>query len=271
MTINDITRLFDQYNREARLYPALIASAPVLWTIAVLAPQVFTDWPKGTVTVVLCGCLLYSAASLARHQGKRLEPKLLQLWGGWPTTTILRHRDSRIDSLTKRRYHSELERLCPGLKMPSCDEEAAFPEKADEVYRSATKRLIEARRGAKYQLLLSENASYGFRRNLLGLKSAAIAVARGEHVRRYRAIPIGDAVLGRHVVQRASQSGKAIVRCRFRARSLVYVCRYPTENRKAAVCSASCDRIRRGVVSHARRTSTGGLDDAQDPETQEGE
>jgi hypothetical protein len=46
-------------------------------------------------------------------------------------------------------------------------------------YRSATKRLIELRRGDEYRLVSKENAEYGFRRNLLGLRPAALAVLVG--------------------------------------------------------------------------------------------
>jgi hypothetical protein len=60
--------------------------------------------------------------------------------------------------------------------MPTPEEEAQHPAAADARYRSATKRLIELRRDRKYRILHSENASYGFRRNLLGLRPIAIAI-----------------------------------------------------------------------------------------------
>jgi hypothetical protein len=61
--------------------------------------------------------------------------------------------------------------------MPTEVEENADPPRADSIYRSATKRLIEARRDSKYKLLHGENASYGFRRNMLGLKPVATTIA----------------------------------------------------------------------------------------------
>jgi hypothetical protein len=39
-----------------------------------------------------------------------------------------------------------------------------------------TTKLIEARKDAKFNLLHKENANYGFRRNLLGLKAAALVI-----------------------------------------------------------------------------------------------
>lgn len=61
--------------------------------------------------------------------------------------------------------------------LPTEAQEIAAPNDADHAYRSATRRLIELRRGKTFQMVEDENASYGFRRNLFGLKAVAIAVA----------------------------------------------------------------------------------------------
>ena len=55
--------------------------------------------------------------------------------------------------------------------------EISAPDDADHAYRSATKQLIELRRGRMFQMIEDENASYGFRRNLFALKTVAIALA----------------------------------------------------------------------------------------------
>ena len=92
---------------------------------------------------------------------------------------MLRHCDDLIDRVTKARYHAVLAALCPDITIPSAVDEQNSPSEADRGvrYRSATKRLIEMRRGPDYQMLHHENASYGFRRNMLGLKPIAHAVA----------------------------------------------------------------------------------------------
>jgi hypothetical protein len=122
-------------------------------------------------------CLAYFLASIARSRGKTIEEQLLDKWGGWPTTVMLRHCDDLIDRVTKARYHAALAALCPDITIPSAIDEQNSPSEANEIYRSATKRLIEMRRGPDYQMLHHENASYGFRRNMLGLKPIALAVA----------------------------------------------------------------------------------------------
>jgi hypothetical protein len=165
--------MFDSYSRIARIYPSLIALAPVSWSALVLFPSVFSSFSKGAGFVVAATCIFYFLASLTRSLGKRIEPKLLARWGGWPSTILLRHRDGTLDPLTKARYHRELGALC-GLPVPSAVEENADPVAADDVYRSVTKKLIEQRRGSAYRLLHGENASYGFRRNLYGLKPVVV-------------------------------------------------------------------------------------------------
>jgi hypothetical protein len=97
--------------------------------------------------------------------------------GRLATTKLLRHRDISIDAPTKARYHRALGNSVPGLKMPTPADELAHPETADAVYRSVTRRLAEARRGPNFPMISYENASYGFRRNMLGLKPIAIVLA----------------------------------------------------------------------------------------------
>jgi len=174
--MSEFGKMFDRYNRVARLYPALIALAPVLWTALALVPSSGPKMLTGGLAVAIFGCILYLLTSIARSGGKVIEPRLISKWGGWPTTILLRHRDTVIDTITKARYHAALSRLLGGIQLPSPAEERQSPDTADEIYRSATKRLIEARRGEQYWLLHGENASYGFRRNLLGLKPAALTL-----------------------------------------------------------------------------------------------
>jgi hypothetical protein len=171
--------LFDRYDWVARIFPAFLAMLPLL----ILA---FVIYPKGlsvnivagnTALAVLIFGVVYLFANVARFRGEKIEPRLLQRWGGWPTTIMLRHRDTTLDPNTKARYHAALHALSADMVMPTMEEEGSDPSAADNVYRSATRRLIEARRGAEYDLLHGENASYGFRRNMLGMRPIAISLA----------------------------------------------------------------------------------------------
>ena len=75
----------------------------------------------------------------------------------------------------------ELRKRIEGLikrPLPSVEEEKADPEGTDRRYREATEFLREATRDtSKFPLVLAENANYGFRRNLWGIKKHGMVVA----------------------------------------------------------------------------------------------
>jgi hypothetical protein len=63
------------------------------------------------------------------------------------------------------------------LKLPTAEEEAAYPEAADSAYQSVTTWLLTQTRDTKrFSILFRENISFGFRRNLWGLKPIGAAV-----------------------------------------------------------------------------------------------
>ena len=61
------------------------------------------------------------------------------------------------------------------ISCPTKAEEESDAAAADEVYAAYVDHLREATRGDK--ILLAENISYGFRRNLWGMRSAGLSVA----------------------------------------------------------------------------------------------
>jgi hypothetical protein len=179
MTLDDIVaKVTDPYDRQARLYPALLCLLPLLALVALLyAPN--ASALTGVVTIaVSCGGL-FLMTNICREMGKRLEDKLYREWGGKPTTQLLRHRDGIIDSLTKRRYHAFLAAKL-NTPFPDAEQEKNDPGKADEAYQSGARWLLDHTRpdaGKQFDLLFRENVTYGFRRNALGVRPLAIVVA----------------------------------------------------------------------------------------------
>lgn len=165
----------DPYDRKARLTPGLLVALPLL--VPLVCVYGARNPILAGVVALLGGCgAMFALANITREQGKRIEEKLLRDWGGMPTTVALRHRDKAIlDSVSKARYHSLIEEKL-GIKMPSAEEERSNAEGADDAYVGATKLLRERTRSNK-QLLFKENISYGFHRNMLGMKPAGIVVS----------------------------------------------------------------------------------------------
>lgn len=174
----DLSRFFDAYGRQARLYPALLTLLPLAALVVTVFPTIFTSGVGGSLLAAAVSCgLVFLLADMSRTAGKRLEPKLLQEWGTWPTTIWLRHSSQLLPTATKARYHAFLSGRVPGLALPSQAEEMNDPAHADDIYRSATQWLQEQCRGSEFALLHKENAAYGFRRNLLGLKPYGLSLS----------------------------------------------------------------------------------------------
>lgn len=179
MGIKEIIEKFaSPYERKARLWPALLTLLPpIVLVITLYAP--FASLAANVVSLAISCGLLYLLANIARELGKRLEPRLFQLWSGIPSTQILRHRDNHFGTVIKANFHSFLAGKL-GVTFPDPAAEAADPAKADDVYRSAVTWLLSQTRNTKtFDLLYRENISYGFRRNALGLKSLGIPIAVG--------------------------------------------------------------------------------------------
>jgi hypothetical protein len=178
MTLDDIVaKVTDPYDRQARLYPALLCLLPLLVLVALLYARDASAL-TGVVTIaVSCGGL-FLITNICREMGKRLEDKLYREWGGKPTTQLLRHRDSVIDSVTKRRYHAFLAAKINAI-FPDAEQEKSDPAKADEAYQSGARWLLDHTRpeGGKFDLLFRDNVTYGFRRNALGAKPLGIVIA----------------------------------------------------------------------------------------------
>lgn len=163
----------DQYERAARLYPALLALLPlliVLVTTSVLGKPLITQL---VALFGICG-VTYLLANVSRMLGKAQESRLFQAWGGVPTTQILRHGNELIDQHTKQRYHALLARKIK-VEFPTSADESASPKAADDIYRAGVKWLLGKTRDKKrFALLFKENVSYGFHRNGFGLRWVGI-------------------------------------------------------------------------------------------------
>jgi hypothetical protein len=171
----DLGRLFDPYSRQARLFPGLLTIFPILLTAVAWYPSLITGSIGGTLLTIATSCgLLYALSVLSRSRGKAVERRLLKEWGGWPTTIWLRHCDTHLPDAVRLRYHAFLASHVPGLVLPTREQEEQDPAQADGAYASAVKWLQERCRGKAFPFVEKENAEYGFRRNLRGLKPIGI-------------------------------------------------------------------------------------------------
>jgi len=164
----------DRYDRNARLYPAFLSLLPIFLVLALGLPQVWTLLGGIASLAGFCGSV-FLLAQIVRYFGRKVEAQLGDRVGRARSAILLSHSDPRIPTDTKARYHKYL--MDHGLDIPSIDFEASAPVEANQKFRSAVDWLLEhTRASTKASMLLDENISYGFRRNLLGVKPVALAL-----------------------------------------------------------------------------------------------
>lgn len=163
----------DTYVMRAQLAPAALAAAPA----AVLGLGALSSIEEaGSVVAFILAAILIVICGVVRGFGRRLEPGLWKGWGGPPTTRLLRWSDSSDLRVTERR-HALLSAVL-GESLPSADEETIDPEGADARYAVAVSALRQrTRQGPEFRLVAKQNVEYGLRRNCLGLRFLALAVA----------------------------------------------------------------------------------------------
>ena len=165
-----LSSLFDEYSLNARVRPALLALLSITVFSYLAFPQLY-NLLVGAISIFVVFGLVTALAHFCRSAGSAAENRLYKAWGGKPTTIMLRHRDSQIDPVTKRRYHEFLAKNVQNWIAPSEEDESRDPLKADQAYESAVRWLLEYTRDQKqYTIIFKENISYGFRRNCYGIK-----------------------------------------------------------------------------------------------------
>lgn len=175
--MNPLNLITDGYDRKARLYPALLLLAPVLVTVIAIASAKLSALQSLSAAIVGCGGA-FLLTQLARDAGKNGEKALFEKWSGLPSVAIFRHRDTRLDTITKARYHKKLVTLVKGAKAPSVEDEEADPAGADQVYAAwSTYLRVNTRDTKKFPLLFQELVNYGYRRNVWGLRTFGIVVS----------------------------------------------------------------------------------------------
>lgn len=173
-----LQNLFNPYERRAQLSPMLIALAPAFALAVMYVPGIPNISIKSASAFLLYGTISTLLATQARQAGKRREPALKVEWGGWPSMMIFRHRDNHIDPITKTNLHKAMAKSVPSTFAPTPAQEAEDPAGCDNVYLAWSEylRKIARNQDKKYPHVFRESMSYGFHRNLYGLKFFGIAL-----------------------------------------------------------------------------------------------
>ena len=164
-------KLFDAYTIRARILPALIAGLP-----SISLPFVLVPWShlgiSNVVFSTMSFVLLYAFADFARRGGYSVEERL-----GTRSTPELWHRsNNELPNGTKDQFRSFVSTKIK-QQAPTEIDEIERTSLANDFYNSAASWLREHTRDKKvFNILFDELMTYGFRRNLLGLKIPALCM-----------------------------------------------------------------------------------------------
>jgi len=165
----------DTYSLKARLFPAILTIAPAVILCLLCVSWVDPGLPEAVATVAVM-VLFFVASNLARRFGRAKEKEIFADTGGRPNNPELTHADSTFPASQKARYREYLAAQL-GLSAPSAEDERIQPDEARDFYSQAYGYLRENTRNTDtFKLLFNENISYGYYRNLLGLKPIGIVL-----------------------------------------------------------------------------------------------
>lgn len=166
---------FDRYTWQARTPPVYLVGAPAVLAVASILPEGFNLSFAGASSLVLVP-FSYFLSQVSADAGRRLKTHLWNSWGGPLTTRFLMHGNGEFNAVTRLRFHDSLRAL--GLRIPTAATQEADPDGARELYASAVDEFRRLTRDAtRFPLVFTGNVEYGFRRNLLGMKTMGIGVA----------------------------------------------------------------------------------------------
>lgn len=166
----------DGFTLRTRILPPAFVASPLIVLALTMLPALderqkwWAMLPLGATPLI---------ALVARRAGRQIEFDLFIAWGGMPTTRRLRFTEDDADEAEIARRHQEVERILGGgLVLPTNRKERRDPDGADRAYASAMKRIVaRVRNNPEFPLVNKENASYGYARNLYGLKKAGVGIA----------------------------------------------------------------------------------------------
>ncbi|RWP25157.1 MAG: hypothetical protein EOR02_29960 [Mesorhizobium sp.] len=165
----------DAYSIRARLFPAVLAIAPAIALATVAVTWNHLSLPQ-VVTTLAVGVLFVGFSDIARRFGKAAEKEMFKDTGGRPTITLLQYSDRTFAEATKARYRNFLAEAI-GESPLSIEDEKRDPNASAGFYERCGNWLRERTRDTtKFKILFEENKTYGFRRNLFGVKWPALTL-----------------------------------------------------------------------------------------------
>jgi len=162
----------DDYDFETLTVPAIVTGFPVAVVLAAFGFSINAYIGITILGVELLTFLLVPSSALIRNSGKRIESKLFG--DELPTTFKLRAQQSGKDKVGQRRR--ELVEKLSRVKLEAYAKAKYDRNEEKNTINHAISVVRERMRGKDFSLLRRELKSYGYWRNMYGIKPFAIIV-----------------------------------------------------------------------------------------------
>jgi hypothetical protein len=173
-----IDKFLDEYELKARIAPGLIVALPLLVDAIYFAP-ILSTLPIFAASGICTLAVIYALGYLVRAEGREYEPTLWKLWGGPPSTILMRSSDTFFGAELKNAIRSAVMQEF-ALTLPTPAEERKNPTAADKAIADAFERVRAfLRRFDPTGIWQKNNIEYGFCRNLLGGRPHWTGIAIG--------------------------------------------------------------------------------------------
>lgn len=177
--MNLLPNIFDRYERNARLYPAVLVLLPVIVAVFCTIPS----FPQTTTTCVIGGLILvagaYALMFIVRQCGRTIEPSLWEGWKGPPSTRFMLWSDGTFSDEWKAVGHKTVLSAL-GIKLLTKKEEQSDAGRAARLIADSFVQVKSVLKLEKpegdHQI---HNIEYGFARNLLGSCFLSAGLATG--------------------------------------------------------------------------------------------
>lgn len=163
----------DEYDREARLAPAMLALLPLALIAIGLGMENNAILTSVVAALLAVGAPVILAKQVA-DRGRVIEASLFAKWGAPPTTLMLVRPVEGASRYIQQQRRTRLEKAC-GISLPT---NPVLSDADLETYQAALRWLVENTRDhTRFPVVWAELKAYGFERNTLGLRTMALFTA----------------------------------------------------------------------------------------------
>lgn len=160
---------FDDYVIKGRIMVGLLVGLPLIIVIPWCKEVFLAEANPWIINPAISASILALIAVIVRQMGLNAEKVLINEWGEYPSTLIMRWRDNKKSNEWKIRFHGLVKDKLK-ISLASPEEEATDPKEADARIGDAFSAIRTRIWGQKDLPSHTDNKNYGFARNLYGCR-----------------------------------------------------------------------------------------------------